>query len=513
MLSSYDGKTPIYLLMDYIAKHPKEECANAEGILSIILSRKDFDVNQRYSTLLPPLVYLIRENKKFLNGSFSKKYISDNALKLLIEHGASINAYDEEGNSLMSFAQDTQNSYLQSYFINNGINLLHVNSDGNNSIFGLIKDGDLDLLKQALGWSSFDLSVNTLKNDPATFKKHEPMYEFIANECATKAAVYDDVALFRRKFPDKHYLVQKKYDAIFRQEIEQAKTYKDFVRCRERFSDMNSAIDSKLHGLYIDDCTRLDEFYRQLLLEANKLELNSLHYSVKHYDFVNDFIDSYQNKFKYDPDHKVGLALTLQRVYDVIRGLSLQLPDSYLGYEDITNPADKLLSLGLYSELKPVFKMNKAKKDMELIVKALKICASNNDQVFSKYYSFAQKKIERKKELFIELYNRSRDEYQKEAAVYNQEVTIQQSLCDNCRIDESKTIFPREEESGIFIRTTTKYDGEIVMKNGDKYYWTIEDGLWKINKSDTGFISQSSYKNFKDMIQRLIKHCERKYCN
>ena len=80
----YGGKTPIYLVLDYLATHKKQECGNAEQLLSAFISRPDFDINLRYSSLLPPMAYLIRTNYDFLGGRFSPEYISNNVLILMI---------------------------------------------------------------------------------------------------------------------------------------------------------------------------------------------------------------------------------------------------------------------------------------------------------------------------------------------------------------------------------------------------------------------------------------------
>ena len=121
----YNGKTPIYLVMDFLATHPKSQCSQAEQILEAFLGRKDFDINLRHGSLVPPFAYLIRENYDHLGGRFSSNYISDNVLKMMIESGASVNTYNIDGGTLMSFAMDTKNAYLQSYFISQGIDLRH----------------------------------------------------------------------------------------------------------------------------------------------------------------------------------------------------------------------------------------------------------------------------------------------------------------------------------------------------------------------------------------------------
>ena len=40
----YNGKTPIYLVMDYLSTHPKQQCKVAEQVLDAFLARKDFDI-------------------------------------------------------------------------------------------------------------------------------------------------------------------------------------------------------------------------------------------------------------------------------------------------------------------------------------------------------------------------------------------------------------------------------------------------------------------------------------
>lgn len=100
-----------------------------------------------------------------------------------------------------------------------------------------------------------------------------------------------------------------------------------------------------------------------------------------------------------------------------------------------------------------------------------------------------------------------------ERNIYNKEIDRQiQSDCDNCIIDYAKTIYPKEEEVGLFIRSTTVRDGEIVMKNGDKYYWTIKKDKWAITGSSNSLILTESYDTFNEMLEALVKHCRKKYC-
>ena len=145
----FNGKTSVYIVLDFIAVHKKQECETAEQLLSLILSRKDFDVNFRYQSLLPPFAYLIRQNNDYL-GKFSVDYISDNVLKMFIEKGAPVNTYDNEGNSLMSFAMETDNVFLQNYFIDAGIDLNRENKESKDALYFAIDKGDLSLVKRII---------------------------------------------------------------------------------------------------------------------------------------------------------------------------------------------------------------------------------------------------------------------------------------------------------------------------------------------------------------------------
>ena len=41
----YGGKTPIYLVLDYLATHPKQQCKVAEQLLGAFIDKQGFDVN------------------------------------------------------------------------------------------------------------------------------------------------------------------------------------------------------------------------------------------------------------------------------------------------------------------------------------------------------------------------------------------------------------------------------------------------------------------------------------
>jgi hypothetical protein len=206
--AGYNGKTSVYLVLDHIATHPKTECNAAEELLQAIAARSDFDVKHRYQALLPPLSYLIRENRAFL-GKFNEKYISDSVLKLLLDKGSSINTYDNEGNSLMSFAIETGNQFLSAYFIREGIDLGKKNIAGQDAMFSAIQNGQVEAIKQILN-TGYVLTVHTIKNDPAAYRKFPDTYNFLTERFAGQATGYDDVIKFIESFGDRIDMVKDK---------------------------------------------------------------------------------------------------------------------------------------------------------------------------------------------------------------------------------------------------------------------------------------------------------------
>ncbi|MBR6445697.1 MAG: hypothetical protein IKS94_04600, partial [Prevotella sp.] len=254
----YNGKIPIYLVLDYLAKHPKSECKVAEQLLDAFTARHDFDVNFRYGSLLPPLAYLIRENHSFLRGKYSTDYISDHVLCKLIEAGASINTYYSEGSSLMTFAIETNNQYLQKYFVDKGVNLQHTDSKGNNAVHLAINSGNVPLLKQ-MASSGSKINVHSFQNNTEEMRNKQPeLYDFLANECSRHAETYNDIVLFHKKFSNKKALVQQKYEALAQAETNNANDIKTINAVRSRYPDLGKITDSKKLSIYRKDVAEIE---------------------------------------------------------------------------------------------------------------------------------------------------------------------------------------------------------------------------------------------------------------
>ena len=316
----YGGKTPIYLILDYLATHPKSQCDTAEQLLEAFTSRRDFDINLRYSTLLPPMAYLIRENQAFLKGKFSRDYISNKVLRLMIEKGAHVNTYGEDGASLMAFAMDTGNDYLQTYFIDKGLDAHHEDEKGHDDLYKLIERGDLTHLKQLIAKNTA-LDINLLKNDPKSFARFPEMYDYIARHCAAKAQNYEDVTLFQKRFGNRRELVKNQYENLCRKESNAATDFFQLMKCVERYPDLASITGPRKLAIYRQDCKFVNDIYNKVCAKAAALNIGV---SMPQEKRISYFLDAY-DKNHYDPDHAVQKARDVNNVYAIGKAVGIQI--------------------------------------------------------------------------------------------------------------------------------------------------------------------------------------------
>jgi len=113
----------------------------------------------------------------------------------------------------------------------------------------------------------------------------------------------------------------------------------------------------------------------------------------------------------------------------------------------------------------------------------------------------------------------------REEILAQEEIRRQQRLakwreeqCDNCKIDERESNFPHfEKDFNPFAAMlggeyTIQKPGKMVMKNGDKYEFYIDDkgkfclgGVDWLNKT-------KDFDSFDNMITSFIQECQKKYC-
>ena len=348
----FNGTTPIYLLMDYIATHKKGSCDTAIRILRAFDSRSDWDANQRYRSELPPMNYLMRRNHDFLNQHFSKEYIDDEVLKILVNHGASVTSYTDEGQTLMTFALETGNQYLQSYFLKQGVNLMHEDDHGHDDLYRIIESGNLSLLKDSYNHGSVKINVHTVKNEASSFSGNKDLYDFVTARCAEQASIYEDLVIFRQRFPDKKQLVANKYEALCRQESNAATDYFQIMKCVERYPDLSAITTPRKLAIYRQDCKFVDDLYVKVCITVAGSGVNEwVPYDKK----VAYFLSAY-DKNNYDPDHFVPKARDVENAHKISEAVHWQTRryfDRPYWYESIVKGDKAVVNDGLQASRQP----------------------------------------------------------------------------------------------------------------------------------------------------------------
>jgi len=433
----YEGMTPIYLVMDYIATHPKDQCERAVNVLRAYAKRKDFDANKRYRSEMPPMNYLMRRNYYFLGGKFSKEYIPDEVLTTLIAHGASVTSYTKEGASLMTFAIDTDNKYLQTYFIEHGVNLRHNDVEGNDAVHHAIEQGDLALLKKMVSNGGVNIDINSFHNDTKEVSKYPELYNYLADVCGGKAQSYQDLVLFRKRFPDKHSLVQQKYETLAQGELDNCQKFADVIVVAGRYPDLSKMTDPKKKAIYQRDSKRLNDIFQDVLDVARSANLQK---AITHDGFVAEFISTYSS---YDPDVQSTIAKRINDFYDVHNGVIFRNNYVYHGRND-----------GFLSRLfdldNPYFNMKLAKSHRDMLIKAKNIAQFSTDTDFQPYYKVAYPELEEKLSQLINNINEQIAIYNKDAEEYNAKLARNRAYDEQRRAEkEAKEKEAKEKEKRI----------------------------------------------------------------
>lgn len=381
----YNGKTLIYRMMDYFATTPSQKTEVGMEVLRLLFSQKNFDINRRYRSLPPPLSYLLSENYKFLGNKYSKDYLSTELIRLLLDNGARLNTYDENGASLLLLANSTDNVYLQDYLVDHGVNINKAaDAEGNNAFYAAIADNNVHLLEKIVKKYNIRITTPTVKDWSS--KVSPEMFEYLIGQCAENANSYDELVEFRSHFSSKKDYIKDKYESLARKEVSQVDNYDAIMRCKKRYPDLTkiteprfkeiatreinattnivdlklcekrypdfrSLTDSKKAVLYSTDVKNLEKSYSHA---KDLVARSSFSYQISMSDIATSFANNYQNY--YDPDDQLPLAKDLSRFYSALSASNQgyrysyhQLPNPGLSKNEMKSDQDRLSSA--YSSL------------------------------------------------------------------------------------------------------------------------------------------------------------------
>ena len=376
----YNGKTPIYRIMDYFATTPSVQADVGMEVLNLFLARTDFDINRRYRSLPPPFSYLLSTNYSFLGKRYDKNYLSTELIRSIIDHGGRLNTYDENDASLLLLANSTQNEYLQNFLIDNGVNIYKAADDhGNDAVDAAIESNNTPQLQRLV--KNYQIILTTAHVKYHTSRVSDEMYDYLASECANNSTDYNSITDFRHFFSDKKFLVQSKYENLARAEVAKAKDYESIMTCKGRYPDLTDITDPKFNEIASNDLNATKNIVQlkvcekryphlQALIDLKKMafyhiDVLNLKESFSHAQdlvhigsFVHEkrmssyadwFIENYQNY--YDPEDQLPLAKDLCQFYSAIEKVKkgyyttyIKLPSPRIFWEEMNEDLNRLQS-------------------------------------------------------------------------------------------------------------------------------------------------------------------------
>ena len=501
LIIPYDGKTAIYLILDFLATHHSRECVKAEMLLGYFFRYENFDPELRCGRLLPPLAYLIRTNYEHLGHRYQAGYISDNVIRGFIERGAIIDTYAKDGSTLMAYAIQTDNKYLQKFFIDNHIDVNHADHKGHTDIYNAIKKRDLALLKSMIDKVGGQLDINSLQNDPDEIRENIDLYNYVAAHCAPQVATYNEATLFRSKFPDRKQLVQATYERLCKEELAQAKVFGDVMKVRDRYPSLSKLTDPAKRRIYDRDCKALEQLLTKTLRQAN--DPNQVA-GMKTDPSVKEFLDNYVNNYQYDPANFVPMAQEINTFYDVHRHLFFEFP----------SPIGRALAsfLGIkYHTSEPIFEESVVNNSRNSLRMAASLASKTKSRYgFSSFYNTVAQRVKEReislnhfRESQYHLYCEKKVEYQERQAQLSQEMERDRIMKthENAKIPSYETD-GWEEEFQLIGKNTPYIEVKLkgTSKSGRIYYSEGSDYPYYFS---SGLFSTESYRNAYDACDAM----------
>ena len=369
----YNGKTPIYRVMDFFATTPSDKCEIGMEVLKLLVAQKGFDLNRRYRSLPPPFSYLLSENFKFLGNKYSKDYLSTELVRFLLDNGAYLNTYDENGASLLLFADQTNNEFLRDYLLENGVNINRAaDAEGNNAVYAAIADNNVPLLQKIV--NNYNVRLTTPMVKDWTSRVSPYMFEYLIGQCADNAYTYDEVVEFRTFFPNMKEMVQKRYEELAQYETNNANDFDAIRNVRIRYPDLEKITGPRRLSIYREHAARVESLYKAALSAAKRDDPKHQGNSK----CLTEFIQNYNQKSFFDPDQKVRLAKVTAGFYVVCAGLNMYVRERYIEKE--------YMITAILLDRPYAFMSKWASEDTAKVNSAIRVIQNNTDTLFQPFY-------------------------------------------------------------------------------------------------------------------------------
>lgn len=478
LMEPFDGKTPLYLVLDYLATHPKAETVNAEVVLAVLLKRKDCNVNLRYDRLPPPLAYLLRTNHQFLNGRFDRNYISDYVWRLLLEAGASVNSYTADGETLMDFALATENEDLQTFLFQQGASLDKRNNRGEDVVYRIIAEGNANLLRQVLSQEGEKVNLQRLSTIPLDKVQRLEVCGLLAEHCSKSVKGYDELMSFRKLFPQHKHLVNEVYEALAAEEVGRVTDMLDLKKVAKKFPE-SQAVEQGKKNLYQQGWKRVEQHWVAARQAANR--------RVAYFE-GSEVAESFRifcQDNAYDPDGRLSVTLDLLSYYKVHNVLYSEPPTRYWEY----SRPPQMINLRYLTLLKEVCTISK-----------------ENTGDFKDFYAYAYGMLSSRYEKALSLYKSHEIECERAYAAYR---TKRERLLSEIDALSPLQVYEQiryqgEWSRGRFFDTDDDYTDRQEIYFKDDIQFTLYEEYKKYRSEKRWYYTSSSLTRYTDHMEAIV---------
>ena len=157
------------------------------------------------------------------------------------------------------------------------------------------------------------------------FAKYAELYDFVARHCATNAKEYSSLNSFRTRFANRKSLVQQKWEQQAAERSAQAKTFDDIMDIEKLYPDIPNIINPVKSKIYKRDCQRLQAVYQSAVARAQGKVRD-----IDDKDWPATFVQTYGEKYSYDPDNKLHIARETDGFIAVVKGLGISPKVDYV---------------------------------------------------------------------------------------------------------------------------------------------------------------------------------------
>ncbi len=201
--ADFQGKNILYRLLDNVAVKTSDRTTKEEECIKMILNSGKFKINQNYKALLSPFPYLIRTHFKFLNNKYDTGYLDSKLLIFLLEKGAVLETYDEQGNNLMALALTKNDNDFIQYLLSKNINLTKINQSGKDPLYFAIKNYNMEMVKQIISVLNNKVTPSYLHLIDVTeldIYKSEQVKSILLEACYPNIKDVSDIIIFSKIF-------------------------------------------------------------------------------------------------------------------------------------------------------------------------------------------------------------------------------------------------------------------------------------------------------------------------